>query len=66
MTAFMPSDEENYEAYEFSEEDKKVLIAMDAYDEARAKALGAEMDTRVLWCIIVAADALREALGMTS
>lgn len=48
----------------FSDDDKRVLVAMQAYDEARRGALHAENNPNALWRIITAADALREALGM--
>lgn len=49
---------------EFSEDDKKLIGLMTAYDEARQQLLGKESDSAVLWRTIIAADAMRKQLGM--
>lgn len=50
--------------YDFTEEDKKLIVLMDAYDKARADLLAKETNLHALWRVISAADAMREQLGM--
>jgi hypothetical protein len=47
----------------FTEDDKKLIVLMAAYDEARQLS-GKESDVNALWRTIVAADAMRRHLGM--
>lgn len=48
---------------EFTEDDKKLIDLMFAYDKARML-LGEEGNLKALWRCIVAADAMRKQLGM--